>query len=378
MSDDRPVVQVETTRALEDLMAVLARSPRVGVDTEANAFHAYRERVCLIQISTEATDYVVDPLAVDVGPLGDLFADPGRETIFHAAEYDVSSMKRDFGFAFEAIFDTQAAAMVLGSGQVGLAGLVEQYFGIRLPKGETRSNWGRRPLTPAQLDYAATDTRYLLRLQALLAAELEAAGRLDEAKAQFARVAATDPHTRPFDPEGFYKIKGYRDLDAPGRGALRALYLAREARAAEIDRPPFKVMGNDVLLRLAELRPGAPRDLDRVRGVPAPVKARWAGPLLEAVRAGAADPEPPPKRRPRRPEDAPDPEALARFEQLRTWRKEKAASRGIEAQIIVTSGVLKAIADARPRTLEALRAVPGVDDWAAAVYGAEILQALEG
>lgn len=376
MTDARPVVVVETAEALAALVKAVGEAPSVGVDTESNSFHAYREKVCLVQLSTAASDYVVDPLAVDVRPLGPLFADPEREVVFHAAEYDIRSLKRDFGFTFRRLFDTQAAAMVLGAGQVGLAALVEEHFGVKLAKAWQRSDWGRRPLEPEQLRYAAGDTRYLLELRDILAGRVRERGRWDEAVAQFDRLCAIEPEPRSFDTEGFFRIKGYRNLDAAGRAIVRALYLAREERAAEIDRPPFKVLGNDAIVRLAEERPSNAKALARVRGVGSRARAAWGERLLDAVVQGLADAEPPPPRAPKRRRAPGQDEADARYDRLRAWRKALAAERGVQPQVIARSSVLKAIARANPRTLEALRAVPEADDWAVDRYGEAILRAL--
>src|SRR5438045_2474555 len=96
-----PPVLIAAPESLAQLIDVLAREPAVGVDTESNSLFAYRERVCLIQFSTPAQDYIVDPLALaDLSPLGALFANPAQQKIFHAAEYDVICLKRDYDFKF--------------------------------------------------------------------------------------------------------------------------------------------------------------------------------------------------------------------------------------------------------------------------------------
>jgi ribonuclease D len=381
---DRPIEYVADEAALTVLVDRLETVERVGVDTESNSFHAYHERVCLIQISTPEADWIVDPLAVDPLRLGPLFADTAREVVFHAAEYDVLTLKRDFGFTFGALFDTQVAAMVLGLGQVGYAALVEQFFGLKLPKGEQRSDWGRRPLTADQIGYAAADTRWLVPLRERLSEMLEARGRLAEAQAGFARLAASVPRPKHFDPEGFHRIKGYRDLDPAGRAVVRALFLAREARAEELNRPPFRILGNDVILRLAQVRPVDEKALAGIKGLPGPTLRRWGAGIVEAVRAGLADPSPPATIRPRgqggrgRPgrEPALDPDAEARFERLRIWRNARAAARGVDGQMVARNAVLKAIARENPQSPEDLARIPGLDPYALQTYGAEILAAL--
>lgn len=374
MSDERPVVEVADARSFETLLETLEGARRVGVDTEANSFHAYRERVCLVQLSTTDTDYVVDPLAVDLRPLGALFADPEREVIFHAAEYDVRSLRRDYGFEFAALFDTQAAAMVLGSGQVGYAALVEAHFGIKLPKAHQRSDWGRRPLSREQVAYAAADVRWLIPLRDLLAEALDEARRRREADAQFARLAGLEPVHRVFDPEAYRRIKGYRDLDDVGRSVVRSLFLAREARAERLDLPPFKVLQNEALLGLARTRPTRVEDLGKVRGVSRITARKWGREILAAIREGEAAPEAPPRKP--APKARMDPEVEARYEALRAWRKRKADEKGVAVQVVATGATLKALARAHPKTLEALAALPEVDAYRVETYGEELLAVL--
>jgi ribonuclease D len=118
-------VWIATPLKLQEMVEELSHEPVVAVDTESNSLYAYRERVCLVQISTPQTDYLVDPLAIDdLSPLALLFADPMRQKIFHAAEYDVICLKRDYSFEFSNIFDTMIAARILAEPQVGLGSLL--------------------------------------------------------------------------------------------------------------------------------------------------------------------------------------------------------------------------------------------------------------
>src|SRR5688572_24583666 len=146
---------IDTSSALRDLALRLRHEPLVAVDTESNSLYAYHERVCLIQMSTRKQDWLIDPLALDdLTPLADFFADPHIEKVFHAAEYDIMCMKRDFGFTFKNLFDTMYAARILGLKSVGLGSLLETHFGIRVDKRYQRADWSLRPIPPDQLHYA--------------------------------------------------------------------------------------------------------------------------------------------------------------------------------------------------------------------------------
>jgi ribonuclease D len=281
-----PATLVADAASLEALAERLRAEPAVAFDTESNSFHVYRERVCLLQISTRAEDFLVDPFAVDVGPLGRVLCD-GREIVMHGADYDVRCLKREWGWALPRLFDTMAAARRLGRSGLGLSALVESHFGVRLSKSSQRSDWGRRPLTREQIAYAALDTHYLLPLRDLLAGELESRGAADEARKEFDRIASVRPHERVFDPEGWRRLKGARDLDAPGRQVLRALWLAREAQASESDRPPFKVLAEHAMVDLARRRPPTPEELQRVPGVTPSVMRRLGAAIQEAIAAAS-------------------------------------------------------------------------------------------
>jgi ribonuclease D len=282
---------VADPESLARLVETLRAEPVVALDTESNSFHVYRERVCLLQVSTPAGDHVVDPLAVDVRPLGEVLCD-GREVVLHGADYDVRCLKREYGWRFPRLFDTMAATRRLGHAGLGLSAVVEAHFGVKLSKGSQRSDWGQRPLTRDQLAYAALDTHYLLGVHARLVAELEARGLMAAAREEFARIAAVEPRERVFDPEGWRRIKGARELDAAGERILRALYLAREDRSRAADRPPFKVLGDHTMLALARARPRTAAELRAVHGVTPSVLRRMGEAILQAVEAGDRAPAP--------------------------------------------------------------------------------------
>jgi ribonuclease D len=285
-----PPTLVADPQSLERLREALQSEPVVALDTESNSFHAYRERVCLVQVSTPASDWILDPLAVDLSSLGEVLCD-GRETVLHGADYDVRCLRREWGWRLPRLFDTMVAARRLGHTALGLSAMVEAQFGVKLSKSFQRSDWGHRPLAPAQLAYAALDTHFLLPLRARLLAELSARQGLDQARQEFARIAAVEPRERVFDPEGYRKIRGAKELPPAQRRVLRALYLAREDGARSSDRPPFKVLGDETLLALARALPRTEAALREVRGVTASVLRRMGQAILAATASG--EPEPP-------------------------------------------------------------------------------------
>jgi ribonuclease D len=366
---------VKHPEQLARLEAHLRGEPAFGFDTESNGFHAYRERLCLLQISTGAADYIVDPLAVDPAPLAPLLADGRRTVIIHAAEGDVMALKRDHAMRIGRLFDTQAAARILGKPAVGLSALLQNELGVAPARDEQRSDWGRRPLSEHQLAYAYADTRHLLALREKLAAELDARGLRDVAEAEFGRLVAKEPRERVFDPEGFVRLHDARKLDGPRLAVLRALWLAREARARELGLPPFKVLGEHAMIEIARKPPRAESELGAVKGVTPGVTRRFGAALWRAVEEGLRAPPIEPRVRARAP--APrgprDPDEEARYERLRAWRKKRSAESGVPVEVIAPNAVLRALARERPRDAEALARIAGMDAFRVERYGREIL-----
>lgn len=366
---------VDSQEALEEMLSRLMAEPAVAVDTESNSLYVYSERVCLLQFSVPGEDYLVDPLAIeDLSCLAKLFNEPGIEKVFHAAEYDVMVLRRDFGFEFAALFDTMIASRILGWPRYGLGNLLEEHFGVQTDKRMQRTNWGQRPLTPEQLEYAQLDTHFLLSLRDRLLEELVAEKRLDEARSAFDRVAQSEWNSHPFDPEGFWRIRGTRDLNDTGLAILRALYIYRDQRAQSLDRPPFKVLSDRVLLNLSQQAPRSLSELGRVRGLPRhlPPKARRR--LLSIVEQGLRDD--PPERPETAANNRPDRQEFERYETLRQWRNQRAEDRGVEPDVILSNRTLHLLAQESPTSPEALVATGALSDWERQEYGPEIVALL--
>lgn len=351
--------------------------PRLAVDTESNSLHAYTVRVCLIQLSTDERDYLVDPIALrgedDLAFLGEIFADPAVEKVLHAAEYDVMTLNRDFGFEFANIFDTMIAARVLGWEQIGLGAILQERFGVEVNKRHQRANWGRRPLSPDLIHYARMDTHYLLPLRDGLHAQLEAGNHLEEAYELFDEVCQARWSGSPFDPEGYWRLSGARDLPPHSLAVLRELYLYREQQAARQNVPVFKVMGDKQLVALARGKPRSLRDVRSVRGISDLQTRRYGVAILRAVRRGLQARPPAPPRRNGPPADE---QVLRRFDALSAWRKERANERGVGSDVVVSKDALWQLAKSPPRSLEELAESGQIGPWRVEMYGEEILRVL--
>ncbi len=362
---------VSLTRSLEGCRAL-------AFDTESDSLYHHFEKVCLIQLSSDRGEAcLVDPLAVrDLAPLGPVLADPGVLKVLHGADYDVTTLKRDFGFTFAGLFDTMIAARFLGLPEIGLQAVARAELGVELSKSSQKDDWSRRPLTPLQEAYALADVQHLLPLQARLEAKLDEKGRLDWVREECAAVAALDPARRRKDPDAWLKIKGARRLGLRAQAVLREVLAWREARAEATDTPPFKVLGNETLLALAEKGPKTAVELAEVRGVPPRLRAEPQA-LLEAVRRASDIPE---SELPRAPA-APRPAAVSdgarqRDAALKAWRTRTGTDLALDVSVVLPQRLIDRLAEAAPRTLEDLARVEGLRRWRVGAFGAEILTAL--
>ncbi len=280
------VALIENQHDFSKLIGNLEKSAHVAIDTESNSFYAYFNRICLIQISTEQQDYIIDPfLAGNIEGLGKILADPGIEKIFHAAANDIAGLKRDFKFTVNNVFDTSVAAKILGYRQLGLAPILLEHFGISLDKKWQRYDWGRRPLRDEQIEYARFDTHFLIPLRHKLVAELEGKELLEAAREAFEKLCMQQITEKHFRPGDFLHIYGAQSLDVVGKRILKALYLFREKEARRRDRAPFRILTNDTLLRLALQRPRSLQDFSKIKGIPRIYTAsHTAVRLLELIR----------------------------------------------------------------------------------------------
>jgi len=371
-----PIKLIKTQKDLRGLVKKLSRESLLAIDTESNSLYAYQEQVCLIQISTRRDDYIIDPLCVtDLQPLASLMADERIEKVFHAAEYDVITMKRDFGYEFINIFDTMMAARILGMPEVGLGNLLKHFFNVNNDKRHQRDNWGARPLSKDSLHYAQKDTHFLPKMRDILNNMLAKQGRLQEAMETFQDVTLIEAPERPaFDPNGYWKLGIPNRLTSAQMKVLRELYKMRDDYARQKNRPAFKIIGNKTLILLAQHAPRRMAQLHTIHGMTKPQIRRYGDSILEAVECGRASqtlPEPP-RHTP------PASEVTDRYAALHAWRKERAIERGVESDVIVSKQTLWDLAFKAPDQPEKLVTIQGMGPWRRQAYGNEILNVLDG
>ena len=368
-----PPVWVDKPNLFRHMLADLSAQTRIAVDTESNSLHAFREQVCLIQFSTPKTDYVVDPFALaDLGSLAPLFSNAKIEKIFHAAEYDLMSLRRDFGFKFASLFDTMQAARVLGYQFVGLDNILSEKFGVKMDKRHQKADWGARPLTPAQIDYARLDTHYLFQLRDLFETELRKNERWELAREDFALACHVDLPKGKVNGASWKRFASRKDVSARQLTILSELCVCRDTIAEKLDRPPFKVIADDLLLAIARNLPEKDVDLAGI-GLSQRQIDLWGRDVLRATKRGAEIPLV--KREPaKHPNDA----ALNRLERLKTWRKKLAKELRVESDIVLPKMYLGMLAENPPKSLRELESVMRASPTRFGRYGAQIYHLLGG
>ncbi len=363
---------------VEALAQKLSREKVIAVDTEADSFFHYFEKLCLVQIGARSGIYLIDPLELPehgLKPLERIFADPAVRKIFHAAEYDLYVLHRHSGIAVKNIFDTMVSAQLLGYPAVGLGALVERHHDIKLSKDQQRTDWSRRPLRDKQIDYAGSDVKYLIELSRTLEKELQKKRRLTWAQEEFLSLEARVWPDRDFDAQGYLRIKGAKKLSPRGLAVLRELFLMRDRRARDQDRPPFKVLGNGTLLDLAQSPPRSRSAFAKRRGVTELVMRRMGKDLMDAVKRGTDGPEHPPLERKssgngRRRLDR---RGEARLDKLKQWRAKRSRELELDPGVFCPNATLEEIAFERRESVDELSDLPPLKRWWIEEFGAEIL-----
>lgn len=376
MSEDLRPQWVDTAEGIRLAAELCTTSGRMALDTEADSMHSYFHKVCLIQVTADGRNIVIDPLGVaapDLEPLWKVVADPATPILMHGADYDIRVLDRDYGVRVRGLQDTQIMALLLGEEKTGLAALLEKELGIRLDKRYQRADWGRRPLTRAQVAYAAADTAFLGALAVRLRVRLEALGRWSWAVEEFRNLESVRFTPPEANPRIFERIKGARALRGPARDRLFSLHSWREHVAQGLDVPPFKVLGNRQLMLLAEDPPADATTLSEVEGIGPRALRRWGRELLEIVNRPQAAPL---RERPPRPPNPPS-EVRSRLKKLLAARDEQAKALGLQEGLVCSRSCVDAIAARQPRcSTPADLAEAGLKGWRLEQLGAPFLAAI--
>ncbi|HSO36011.1 MAG TPA: HRDC domain-containing protein [Labilithrix sp.] len=384
MTDDARSKPLLITREdeLAEVAHRLARSPRVAFDLESNGMHAYRATACIIQLACDGEVIVVDSLATSLAPLGELLSSPHTEKIVHDVAFDARILA-EAGVRLANARDTSIAARMLTRPATGLAALLESELGVHIDKKMQQHDWAERPLTAAMVTYLAGDVLHLSALADRLFGEVVERGIADEVEEETRyRLGQAIGAANAVDPRPPYvRLKGIDRVPPDELPILRHLANIRERLSAELDVPPYKVLGPDVLFAIAKAKPASLDELARIRGATGGRRARSiANDLLDAVTVGIEDGTIPDEDRvwfekPRIPGTVVR-ARRAREQRLTKWRKDEAKRRGVDEQVVLPGHCLQGLADLEEPTLQAIADVPGIGAFRAERDGAALVAVL--
>lgn len=343
MAND-PYILVSDKESLENLVEDLSHYEIAAVDTEADSMYHYSVRLCLVQITIGERHYIVDPLApFDIRPIFKTRA--MNNIILHGADYDLRMLWHRFRFSPRHVFDTMLAAKFLGESALGYASLVQKYFGVTLPKDNQKSDWTVRPLPTDMCEYAIHDTFYLHELCAILGEKLLAQKKFGWLIETCDDLIEKARQQKPEDPDR-WRIPGSFRLAPKSLNLLKAVWMWREREAEKLDRPPYKVFGNELMLAIVrsatysfpsvheEFFPKLPRNFVGER------KADFFDMLEKAMQIPENE-WPEANHRARVPQVSPSGELI---DTLKEWRNERASELNLEEAMLANRSQLIALA----------------------------------
>jgi len=353
----------------------LAGRESIAVDLEADSMHHYREQVCLLQVTAGDETVLIDPLRLpDLEPLRTVLADPSVRKLFHAADYDLRCLRRDFGLEVRGLFDTMIASQFCGEEKFGLADLLGKYFGVELDKKYQKADWTIRPLPDGMVRYAAEDTRHLQKLAALLGDRLEGLGRTSWVAEECLLLEQVR-----FEESGgplYLRFKGAGKLDRRQLAILDRLLVWRDREAARRDVPPFKVFGNQGLREIALHAPQDLRALAGLEGIFPRLVERYGRALMQCVEEARALPEEDLPRYPKGERQQRDPEFERRLAALKTWRTRRSGELQLDPGVMINNALLEQLARTMPERSHDLDRLTGMKNWQRRNFGGELLKVL--
>ncbi len=242
---------ITTDSQLAAILPRLRQFDRIAVDTEADSLHCYFEKLCLIQLTFDGEDFLVDPLSgIDLQPLCSALSE--REIVLQGMDFDLRLLRRAYDLPVNTVFDTVIASRMLGLREFSLAALVQQYFDVTLAKGSQKANWARRPLPHAMEIYAKNDTHFLLPLAEQMETQMRDLGRLEWFRQSCQRALDQTLVSRERDPDEAWRIAGSGTLPPREGAVLRAIWRWRDSEAQHADRPAFHILQNSAMIDSAK------------------------------------------------------------------------------------------------------------------------------
>ena len=368
---------VKTTFELKEFATFLCSKKKVAVDLEADSMYHFKEKVCLLQISANGVNTIVDPLAVkDLSPLNPMFEDINIKKVFHGADYDIRSLHRDFGIEVNNLFDTQLASMFLGIKETGLDAVLKKRFNVKTDKRYQKKDWSQRPLCEEMLEYAARDVDSLLQLAEILEKELEKNNRLSwvtEECNNLSKVRHKTDNTSPL----YLKFKGAGHLEPRSLAVLEMLLEFRIEIAQKKDRPLYKIFNNKSLMQIALQKPVSLDQLKKKRILGEKQVAIYGSDLIEIVKKGIKKPEDHLPVYPRMAIKNRDSLNHGKVKVLKSWRSERAVQLGIDPGILLNNTILNKIVLLDPKNRKDLVQIQEMKEWQNKNFGDEVVSIMK-
>jgi ribonuclease D len=368
---------IDKTIDLQKMIRSVEKEKAVAVDLEADSMYHYQEKVCLIQIATENASFVVDPLAIkDLALLKPIFSDPDIKKIFHGADYDVRSLYRDFEIRINNLFDTELACRFLGIKETGLQAVLKMFFNVDVDKKYQKKDWSKRPLPKEMMAYASKDVIYLLPLARTLTHKLKKLDRITWVLEECEDLSKVRPALSNEAPL-FMKFKGAGRLKSRSLAVLEALLQFRKRVAEKKDRPFFKIIGNESIMKITTARPATLRRLKNINALSNRQISMYGSDLIKVVAKTLKIPESelpvfPSRKPPVLPNGVP-----AKIKALKSWRASKANALGIDPGMLCNNALITAIAVKNPGDSKSLETVKEMKNWQKQAFGTEIIKALK-
>jgi len=367
---------IENLQELKDAVKGIETEKKVGFDLEADSMYHFSEKVCLLQVASKNTAFVIDTLRLrDLSLLKPLFLRNDVIKIFHGADYDVRSLFRDFGIEIKNLFDTELASRFLGIKKTGLEAVLKDRFNVKLEKKYQKKDWSERHLSADMLSYALNDVRHLISLSEILEKELDDTGRLSWVEEEceiLCRVRSPEDNGEPL----FLKFKGAGKLKPKTLAILEALLRFRKETAQKKDRPLFKIMGNDSILKLAETRPGSLEKIMNTEALSQRQLDIYGKDVIRVINKALNIPENMLPVYPRKKASLISEAASKRIETLKVWRDKKAVKLNIDPGLLLNKALINSIGVKRPVTKEELEAIIDMKNWQRREFGEEIIKIL--
>jgi len=368
---------VETAAGLEKAAGALEKEKVIAVDLEADSMYHFKEKVCLIQLATEKTSVVVDPLQIDnFSILKPLFYNPDIQKIFHGADYDVRSLYRDFKIKINNLFDTELACRFLGIKETGLKAVLKTFFEINIEKKYQKKDWSKRPLPEEMVEYASKDVIYLLPLARILIDKLEEIDRLSWVLEECHNLSKVRPVLPNEDPL-FLKFKGAGRLKSKSLAVLEALLQYRKSVAEKKDKPLFKIIGNDSIMKIATARPVMLRSLKGGKALSGRQISMYGNDLIQVVAGALKITERGLPVYPRKTVSPMSSEVLERIKILKSWRDSKARALDMDSGMLCNNALITAIAVKDPEDKKSMGTIKEMKNWQKTAFGREIITVLK-